>query len=136
MNLLTDLLPWFMWLVGLLGVAGAILFVAFVPGGLTILVEFLKPWARFLGDVTAGYARTLWSGLLDIFDNFKTIITAVTFSALFFVGGYQYASWATPSISEDVRIEYKLVKRTQVEKRAYLKKIGKSDFTSWWRSWF
>lgn len=137
MNLLGEILPWALWLIGLLGVGGAILFIMFVPGGLTLLVEFFRPWFKLLGEATAQWVRNRWEGLKDMFDNWKTAVTAATMVAIAFGAGYYYrGGYTCPAVSAEIREDYKLVKRTAAEKKAYLKKTGSSDLYVWWKTWF
>lgn len=137
MSSLTDILSWVLWLIGILGVGGAIAFIAFVPGGLLLLTEFLRPWATIAGQGTAWFFKRRIEGLYNIlFTDIKTTVTALIVSAMLFFGGYQYHKYTSPEIAESVRIDYRLVKRTPAEKKAYLKTKGYSEIGAWWRSWF
>lgn len=130
-------MSWVNWLIGLggLGVlALAIMFVAARPA-FDVVVGFLKPIASALGDGVAWLGRKsagwLWEGIKDIFDNWKTIFTV----SVLVSGGVLFGLFSTGTITtkeckaiEDLRPDYKFIKRTPQEKAEYLRKHGKSDW--------
>lgn len=103
--------------------------------------SFLAPILKLLGEWVAGVAgwfvRMLTVSIPDLLSPWQTVVTALLSLSLAFGGGYYYASVdKCPSVSESIRVEYRLTKRTAAEKKDYLRKIGKSEWDIFWSKWF
>lgn len=141
---MNEILNIFGWVAG----AGAITWVVLAvtaPSLLQIAASWLSalsPLVKGLAEGLVEVAKRLWNGLTYLAGNFN----AVLFVLLFGAGVYTYGSTtsskdlekACESRIEELRKDYKFIKRTKEERKNYLKtRKGTSSNGDWWNplSW-
>lgn len=89
---LQDLLGWLPWIGG--GSLVTVIVVALLaPSVLTVASSWLSalsPLIKGLAEALVEFAKALYAGLLDMFDNAKSIIFVITLVAGAFLWGYSY----------------------------------------------
>lgn len=141
---MNEILNIFGWVAG----AGAITWVVLAvtaPSLLQIAASWLSalsPLVKGLAEGLVEVAKRLWNGLTYLAGNFN----AVLFVLLFGAGVYTYGSTtsskdlekACESRIEELRKDYKFIKRTKEERKNYLRaRKGASPDGAWWNplSW-
>lgn len=138
---MNEILNIFGWVAG----AGAITWVVLAvtaPSLLQIAASWLSALSPLVKGAAEGLvevAKRLWNGLTYLAGNFN----AVLFVLLFGAGVYTYGSTtsskdlekACESRIEELRKDYKFIKRTKEERKNYLKtRKGTSSNGDWWNS--
>lgn len=141
-------MSWISWLAWFFGVSSTVAIITAIalaflaPSVLTGIMEFLKPWFKLVGEGTANLVR--WFGgvlkvaIPDLASPWQTLFVFILSVAIGFGSGYTYktVSKNCPDVSPDLRVEYKLILRTPAERKAYLKRIGKTELDYFWSKWF
>jgi mannose/fructose/N-acetylgalactosamine-specific phosphotransferase system component IID len=145
--MLNDIMQWIGWIGGA-GLIGWAILAMFAPGAIQVVSAWLTALAPLVKGAAEGivwFFKTMWEGFKDVVDNSATILF------VFVVAGMSmlYIKYLTPSqrvslkdttcnprtceqCINDLRKDYKFVKRTPPEKKAYLKKNPEPVKYKWW----
>ena len=116
-------MDWFNWTAAL-GGTGLITFLLisiFAPHLVGVVAEYLKaltPIVSKVAEGVAGFLTRLWEGFKDVVDNVSTILFVGTL-VLASVWYFQPTCPSCESCVAELRKDYKFVKRTPAEKKAY-----------------
>ena len=140
-----SILAWFPWIAGT-GLIGYVALALLAPSVVQVAAAWLvnlAPLVKGLSEAVVEIIRRLWDGFLDVVDNINTVMLL----AVVLVGGYvtgMTSSDRGPSCPAKVtceeciakfRPDYRFVKRTPAEKKAYLEKQGRKPEPGLW-DWF
>lgn len=130
-------------LIGWIGAGGLLaygLIIFLAPHLLPVLSGWLKALTPLVEGLSKGlvvFFHMLWDGIKDILDNVNTILTVVliVIVALLY-GRIEYGSRCVADCKQcidNLRPDYKFVKRTSAEKERYLRATKKQADS--WKNW-
>jgi hypothetical protein len=130
------------WL-GWLGGGSLILYLALAalaPGVVTAASSWLVALSPLVKGVSEGlvwFAQAMWAGFKDMIDDprsvlFMFVVAATSMLYMQAINPSRGAKTNCEQCIANLRVDYKFIKRTPAERRAYLKSVGKTDTSSWW----
>ena len=121
------------------GIITWVLIALFAPSVLSVAAEYLKalsPLVKGFAEGIVWLVKVIWDGVKDITDNINTILTVV----ILVVSAFMYAkldngvkTQSAEQAIQELRKDYKFIKRTPAERAAYLKSTGQRNES--WLPW-